>query len=189
MTQNDQRSMIQVRDSADPAQLYISFALCISLYSQWCDVFLSWTSPQNPATAARLYFFTVLAADSLSVCVCVPARVSALCSLVLVRVLCVAVGFFHRPTAFRAFPPVSNSSKIFQAPISSASGGDKCTKLCGTVDHPKWTFGALSTRKSEFWGREIGGFGSRYFCDSGCFSDVPLVLGNSLEWGCNGSTR
>lgn len=90
---------------------------------------------------------------------------------VLVRVLCVAVGFFHRPTAFRAF----------QAPISSASGGDKCTKLCGTVDHPKWTFGALSTRKSEFWGREIAGLEGILLCDSGCFSGVPLVLGNSWD--------
>lgn len=110
-------------------------------------------------------------------------RVSAWAFGLLVRVLCVAVGFFHRPTAFRAFPPVSNSSKIFQAPISSASGGDKCTKLCGTVDHPKWTCGALSTRKSEFWGRKIAGLGG--ILRFRMFSDVPLVLGTSWNGGGN----
>lgn len=118
------------------------------------------TNPGNGCTT--FYFFTVRCkTDKVCARFCFGASV-------LVRVLCVAVGFFHRPTAFRAFPPVSNSSKIFQAPISSASGGDKCTKLCGTVDHPKWTCGALSTRKSEFWGREIAGLG-KVFCDSGYF--------------------
>lgn len=95
------------------------------------------TSPQTPQRLHNLLLFyrTVQILQIVKI-VCV-LLVLALLRFGAVSVLCVAVGFFHRPTAFRAFPPVSNSSKIFQAPISSASGGDKRTKLCRNGKSPQ----------------------------------------------------